>query len=139
MSGSQGEIELSRLLAHTWGPALVAAAAVRQHGPDASTPLYEAMARPIFAGADHYRVTRQDLESVMVDALFEVGLPARLAKAAASDDYDGSIRASHNAAMRRPRTRRAWRRAARFPDHGARGRVRARPCGSGSAAPGNRG
>jgi hypothetical protein len=45
------------------------------------------------------RVIRQDLESVIVDALSQVGLPARLADAAARDDYDGSIRASHNAAM----------------------------------------
>jgi hypothetical protein len=88
-----------RLLAHTWGPARVATAAVQQHGSDALTPLYEAMARRIFAEADHYRVIRQDLESVIVDALSEVGLPARLADAAARDDYDGSIRASHNAAI----------------------------------------
>jgi len=88
-----------RLLAHTWGPARVAAAAVQQHGPRALPPLYEAIARRIFAGADHYRVIRQDIESVIVDALSEVGLPARLSDAAASDDYDGSIRASHNAAM----------------------------------------
>jgi hypothetical protein len=57
------------------------------------------MARRIFAGADHYRVIREDLESVIVDALSEVELPAPLSNAAASDDYDGSIRASHNAAM----------------------------------------
>jgi hypothetical protein len=88
-----------RLLAYTWGPARVAAAAVHLHGPDALPPLYEAMARRIFAEADHYRVIRQDLESVIVDALSEVGLPALLSEAAASDDYDGSIRASHNAAM----------------------------------------
>jgi hypothetical protein len=49
------------------------------------------MARQIYARADHYRVIRQDLESVIVDALSEVGLPARSADAAASDDYDGSI------------------------------------------------
>jgi hypothetical protein len=88
-----------RLLAHTWGPARVAAAAVQRHGRDALTPLYEAMARRIFAEADPYRVIRQDLESVIVGALSEVGLPARLADAAARDDYDGSIRASHNAAI----------------------------------------
>ena len=88
-----------RLLAHTWGPARVAAAAVELHGPDALEPLYEAMARRIFAGADHYRVIHDDLESVIVDAVSEVGLPQRLAEAAVSDAYDGSLRASHNAAM----------------------------------------
>ena len=92
-------LDYRRLLAHTWGPARVAAAAVQHLGPDALPPLYEAMARRIFAETDHYRVIREDLESVIVDALSEVGLPARLSDAAASDDYDGSIRASHNAAM----------------------------------------
>ena len=63
-----------QLLAHTWGPARVAAAAVQQHGLDALPPLYEAMARRIFGGADHYGVISEDLESVIVDALSEVGL-----------------------------------------------------------------
>jgi hypothetical protein len=88
-----------RLLAHTWGPARVSATAVQQHGPDVLAPLYEALARRIFNGADHYRVIREELESVIADALAEVGLPARLAEAAASDAYDGALRASHNAAM----------------------------------------
>jgi hypothetical protein len=88
-----------RLLAHTWGPARVAAATVQQHGPDALEPLYEAMARRIFAGADHYRVIREDLDSVIVDAVSEVGLPVGLADAAAIGAYDGSLRVSHNAAM----------------------------------------
>ena len=88
-----------RLLAHTWGPARVAAATVQQHGPDALEPLYEAMARRIFAGADHYRVIREDLDSVIVDAVSEVGLPVGLADAAANAAYDGSLRVSHNAAM----------------------------------------
>ena len=66
--------------------------------PDALTPLYE-MARRIFAEADPYRVIRHDLESVILDALSEAGLPARLSDAATSDDYDDSIRASHNVAI----------------------------------------
>jgi len=64
-----------RLLAYTWGPARVATATVEQHGPDALESLYEAMARRIFAGADHYRVIREDLDSVIVDAVSEMGLP----------------------------------------------------------------
>jgi hypothetical protein len=88
-----------RLLAHTWGPARVAAAAVQQNGPDVLAPLYEAMARRIFAGADHYRVIRQGLLSLIVDALAEVELPARLADAAGSGAHDGLLRASNNAAM----------------------------------------
>jgi hypothetical protein len=88
-----------RLLAHTWGPARVSAAAVQQHGPDILAPLYEALARRIFTGADHYQVIGEDLESVIVDALSEVGLPAWLADAATGDAYDGALRASHDAAL----------------------------------------
>jgi hypothetical protein len=88
-----------RLLAHTWGPARVAAAVVQQHGPDALAPLYEALARRIFGGADHYRVIREELESVIVDVLSEVGLQARLPDAAMSEAYDGPLRASHDAAL----------------------------------------
>ena len=65
-----------RLLAHTWGPARVAAAAGEQHGQEALAALYEAVARRIFAGADHYQVIREDLESVILDAPSQVGLPA---------------------------------------------------------------
>jgi hypothetical protein len=57
------------------------------------------MARRIFAGADHYRVIRQGLLSLIVDALAEVELPARLADAAGSGAHDGLLRASNNAAM----------------------------------------
>ena len=42
---------------------------------------------------------REDLESVILDALSDVGLPARLADAATSDAYDGPLRASHDAAL----------------------------------------
>ena len=88
-----------RLLAHTWGPARVAAATVALHGPDALEPLYGAMARRIFAGTDPYRVIREDLDSVIVGALSEVGLPVELADAAANSAYDGPLRVSHDAAM----------------------------------------
>jgi hypothetical protein len=88
-----------RLLAHTWGPARVAAAAVKQHGPEYLAALYEAMARRIFAGADHYQVICEDLESVILDAVSEVGLPERLADAVTSDAYDSPLRTSHDAAL----------------------------------------
>jgi hypothetical protein len=52
------------------------------------------MARRIFAAADHYRVINEDLESVIFEAVSEVGLPTRLADAAATSAYDGALRAS---------------------------------------------
>ena len=57
-------IHLARLLATSrphLGAGSAAAAAVQQHGPDALPPLYEAMARRIFGGADHYGVISEDL------------------------------------------------------------------------------
>ena len=44
-------------------------------------------------------VINNELDSVIIDALSEVGLPAQLADAAASDAYDGELRVSHDAAM----------------------------------------
>jgi hypothetical protein len=88
-----------RLLACTWGPARVATAAAQIHGPDVLAPLYEAMARQIFGSPDHYRVIRENLDAVIVDALAQVSLRARLANAAATNAYDDALRASHDAAM----------------------------------------
>jgi hypothetical protein len=45
-----------------------------QYGPDVLAPLYEETARRIFANADHYRVIRENLESVIIVTLSEVGL-----------------------------------------------------------------
>jgi hypothetical protein len=44
-------------------------------------------------------IIREELESVIVDALSEVGPSAPLADAAAGDAYDDALRASHDAAL----------------------------------------
>lgn len=76
-----------RLMDDSWGPARVMAAAVRGHGPEAVKPLYDAL------GTRRHPGGRRDTAGIVAEALAEVGLPAELADAAASDEYDADLRA----------------------------------------------
>jgi 2-hydroxychromene-2-carboxylate isomerase len=81
------------MLDRGWGPVRVVMAARAAHGDEVVKPLYDALGERI-----HHR-GEEDYDVAITEALEELGLPSELAAAAASDDHDEALRASHQRAM----------------------------------------
>lgn len=81
------------LIDKAWGPVRVIIAASEQHGAQVIKPLYDAMGTLIHDGGE------KDYALVIQKALAECGLPAALGDAAASDEFDTQLRASHEAGI----------------------------------------
>ena len=79
------------------GPVRVCIAAEHMKGPDILLPLYTALGRRMHV--EQRGRGQGEAEEVMAEALAEVGLPASLADAATSSDYDDALAASHHAGM----------------------------------------
>jgi 2-hydroxychromene-2-carboxylate isomerase len=77
------------LMAKAWGPVRVCIAAEQKYGADVLGPLYTAI------GTRFHNDKAERNRGLIEDALAEAGLPADLADAMDSTEYDEAVRASH--------------------------------------------
>jgi 2-hydroxychromene-2-carboxylate isomerase len=81
------------LMTEGWGPVRVVIAAQLAHGGDVVLPLYTAL------GTRFHHEKKPRNHDTILEALAEVGLPAELADAMTSTEYDDELKRSHHSGM----------------------------------------
>ncbi|WP_020389737.1 DsbA family protein [Kribbella catacumbae] len=93
-----------RIMAKVWTPVRVAAAAERALGPDIVEPMYTALGSRIHNGENKVfgDLLKKDYDEIVAQSLAELGLPAELAEAATSEEYQATLRKSTDEGLKVP-------------------------------------
>jgi 2-hydroxychromene-2-carboxylate isomerase len=85
------------MMAKAKGPVRVCVAAEQLHGHEVLLPLYTALGNRVHVR--QRKLLEEEGPAIVLEALAEVGLPASVADAAHTDEFDAALEASHRAGM----------------------------------------
>jgi protein-disulfide isomerase-like protein with CxxC motif len=89
-AGREVPPEYAEAMAHAWKPVRVVTGARLAHGDGVTLPLYTAIGERIHTAG------RTDYDTIIAEALAEVGLPAELADLGTTTAVDAELQASHD-------------------------------------------
>jgi hypothetical protein len=98
------QLDDPEMMRKVWAPVRVAMAAEQTAGREILGPLYTEMGRRIHhkGNKGFHDVVARNFDEIIAESLQDVGLPADLAEAATSTDYDDALRKSNHDCMDAP-------------------------------------